>query len=329
MKNVDRKIIFECHVGSKLYGTNRPDSDDDFMGVFLPSTKESLGLNPFLKENGELNLGLKKSESKRNTRGDLDKKYYRVDKFLKLLAEGQSQVLEMLFCPESLWISSTPEWNYIHSNRDLFLSKNSIIPFCKFAKSQSLKAVIKGENLKTLRDIIELMKSKNKNKTMIEELNEDFIKLRDSNLIKLSNQEDNVLGVEIVGRVYLMTQKVKDVLRKLEDLEKTYGSRSENALVEGYDYKSLSHAYRLLFQSEFLLKNLTLEFPLPEEQVSFLKNVRSGNYQADFFSELDQMMVNVNKLKETSPLKEKVELDKVDEMCQILLYDHLTGIVHE
>jgi predicted nucleotidyltransferase len=34
----DRKKICKIRVGSHLYGTNRPESDQDFYGVFLPRT---------------------------------------------------------------------------------------------------------------------------------------------------------------------------------------------------------------------------------------------------------------------------------------------------
>lgn len=323
MKSVNRKIIFECHVGSKLYGTNRPDSDDDFMGVFLPSTKESFGLNPFSRENSELDMGKKISESKRNTVGDLDKKYYRIDKFLTLLSEGQSKLLEMLFSPKELWTNQSPEWDLIYSNRDLFLSKNAIIPFCSFAKAQSLKAVLKGDNLNTLRELIALLESKNKNKTIKEELSKELDELNSLKKIKLLILKDGVDGVEIAGRKYLLSQKVKDVYRKLSDLEKEYGDRSKKSAEEGYDFKSLSHAYRLLFQSEFLLKNNTLMFPLPKEQIDFLKKVRSGEYKADYFSELDQMQEKVMDLKEKSTLADSVDLEKVEDLCQKILYNHL------
>lgn len=36
-------LLIRC--GSHLYGTNTPESDEDFVGVFIPDTPYLLGLN--------------------------------------------------------------------------------------------------------------------------------------------------------------------------------------------------------------------------------------------------------------------------------------------
>lgn len=275
---------------------------------------------PFTRENSEYDLGQKLSSGDRNTAGDLDRKFYRLDKFLSLLAEGQSKQVEMLFCPKELYTITSPEWDLVLSNRDLFLSKKAIVPFCRFAKAQSLKAFSKGENLNTFRELLTMFGTKNGNKTLKQECSLELRQLSDEGKVALVTLEGNVEGMELAGRKYLLSQKVKDVKSKMVKLEKEYGSRSNNAANEGYDFKSLSHAYRLLFQAEELLTKKTLTFPLPKEQVEFLKSVRLGEYKADYFTELEAMMAKVTALK--SDLPDEVDRSKVDELCQELMMNH-------
>ena len=42
MKN---KVILKIRAGSHLYGLNTPTSDEDFIGVYLSTPEELLGLN--------------------------------------------------------------------------------------------------------------------------------------------------------------------------------------------------------------------------------------------------------------------------------------------
>lgn len=326
MRKVARKNIFECHVGSKLYGTNRPDSDEDLMGVFLPSTEESFGLVPFSRENSEHDLGEKKSTGERNTQGDLDRKFYRLDKFLGMLAEGQSKQLEMLFSPKHLWTITSPEWELLLSHKDLFLSKNAVTPFCQFAKAQSLKAVLKGENLNTFREFLELLSKKAQSKTLKSECYSELLEMQSLGKLKLLTLDDGVEGMELAGKKYLLAQKVKDVKSKMSKLEKQYGTRSQGAAESGYDFRSLCHAYRLLFQAEQMLKEHKLEFPLPAEQVNFLKSVRLGEYKGDYFTELEEKKAYVESLVPLSTLPDTVDLKKVDELCQEMLVSHLLGL---
>ena len=323
MKSIERKLFFECHVGSKLYGTNRPDSDEDLMGVFLPSTKESFGLNPFSRDNAEYDLGQKLSDGARNTAGDTDRKFYRLDKFLSLLAEGQSKQLEMLFCPPSLYTITSPEWDLLVSHRELFVSKQAVVPFCRFAKAQSLKAVLKGENLNVLKEFVAMLEAKHPQKTMQVEALENLKQLEKDGKLSLMTMDDGVEGFMVAGRKYLMTQKTKEVKNKVQSLMKEYGQRSQNAADAGFDFKSLSHAYRLLFQAEQMLTEGSLTFPLKPEQVSFLKSVRSGEYKADYFKELEDKMDRVQKLSSTLP--DKVNLERVDQLCQEMMSEHLLG----
>ena len=38
----DLNILFLCKFGSHLYGTNTPESDEDFKGVYLPTLEQCI-----------------------------------------------------------------------------------------------------------------------------------------------------------------------------------------------------------------------------------------------------------------------------------------------
>lgn len=324
-----RKIIYECHAGSFLYGTNRPDSDQDYMGVFLPSTEDLFSMSNCPSE---WTLDEKKSEGERNTVGDVDRKYYSLQKYLNLLAQGQPKQLEMLFAPENMTITKTSEWEIIYNNKDLFLSKNFIEPFVGFAKAQAYKSTLKGDNLNKIRNII----SKLDDMQALRWFNEFTV----DTLITHNLSEDTwtflqeyvdveevqyrpgvmMSCMKIAGRKFEFTQSLKNVLNKLKELESKYGERSETAAEKGIDTKSLMHAYRLLFESEQFLRNGKLILPLPRTQCEFLLSIRSGNYSADFLQEIEDKLTEIKKI--DSSLPDKVDWSKINKLCQQILMEY-------
>lgn len=322
----ERVIIFETRVGSHLYGTNRPESDEDFLGVFLPATKDMLGLQHCPSEWSE---NVKKSTTDRNTQGDIDRKFYSLQRYLGLLAEGQSAQLEMLFAGHMDAQRWSREWQKIRHNKELFVSKQSIMPFIGFAKAQAHKATVRGENLNLIRDMILYLSSKHGHMPLGEALeNGTIVALRYDHTfgqtkLKYVTTEGGLMSLELAGRQYEFTQQVRYVLQKLKRIEEQYGSRSEAASKNTYDYKSLLHAYRLLFEAKMLLTEGELRFPLPKEVVDLLKSIRNGEYQADYFTEIEGLLTELREIKTASPLQESPNIGKIDLLCQEMLYEHL------
>lgn len=322
----DRKIIFECHVGSKLYGTSRPESDDDFMGVFLPSTEDLFSMHNCPSE---WSMNEKVSDGERNTLGDIDRKYYSVQKFLNLLAQGQPKQLEMLFAPRDKTLIATVEWAKIQHNKDIFLSKNSVLPFIGFAKAQAYKATLKGDNLRLVQNLLKefsclrdhmFRRTVSEDIKLISETEGRFL----GQLVKIEETQYRpgvmMKCMVVAGRKFEFTQSLKNVYNKLQELEAKYGTRSEAAAEAGFDYKSLMHSYRLLFETEHFLRTGKLEFPLPADQCQFLLNIRNGSYQSDYFQEIDDKLTEIKKIE--SPLPDEVNWSKVNKLCQEMLMEY-------
>lgn len=324
----DRKIIIETRVGSHLYGTNRPESDDDFQGVFLPSKNDLLGV-----ENcpTEWSLGTKVSTGVQNVKGDVDRKFYGLKRFFHLAAEGQPGQLELFFTTPEMTVSYDPIWSEILDNIGLFLSKKSIVPFIGFALSQAHKATMKGETLNKLRRIIqwfdtEISKAAKQGTILDMAHRYDFkvgsekegkFKLAHDIELKYVINSDGFVLAEVGGKSYDIKLKLKTFVSNLKELENRYGSRSRAAADGKYDFKSLMHAYRLLGEGEELLKFGKITFPRPPADVEFLKSVRLGtcgdiDHWSGLTNKIDRLRQEVEP---KSHLPKEADHARINELC--------------
>lgn len=316
---VDRKIIFKCRVGSHLYGTSHPDSDEDFCGVFLPSTRDMMGLGNCSTEWTE---SVKESEGPRNTTGDVDCKYFSLRRFLDLVAQGQPGQLEMMFAPESAIVISTPEWESILEQRHLFIAQSAIKPFIGFAMAQSYKASIKGENLNLLRDLIGTTEA-DKSAPLSNYLFKDNILFPLTDItfrpIPVVVNEQGFPMITIAGRSFDIGIKCASFLTALEGLASRYGTRVEVAAEKGQDFKSLMHAYRLIGQGEEFLRTGRITFP--RSDVDFLLQVRNGSYVADYQVDLQSRLDALRAIE--SPLPASPDRSAIEKLCIELHEEHL------
>lgn len=333
----DRKIIFESRVGSHLYGTNRPESDEDFQGVFLPSKKDLLGIENC---STEWNLSTKISSTVQNTIGDVDRKFYSLKRFLHLAAEGQPGQLELLFSPQDMVISQDPIWLEIKENLHLFLCRKSIAPFIGFALAQAHKATIKGENLNLIRRIIQWYDTEiikwAQNKTVLEMSTQvngvtiyqggtGKLKLAHDIELKYVTNKEGFTTVELCGRNYDIGLKLKTFVNNIKELEGKFGKRSQAAAENKYDYKSLMHAYRLLEEGKELLKTGKISLPRPKEEVEFLRTVRDGTCgDIDHWTLLTKQIDTLRQeIEPNSPLPEEADHARINELCMKILHREL------
>jgi predicted nucleotidyltransferase len=113
--------IFETIVGSQAYGLNTPESDIDIRGVMIPGK--------------EFFLGLKKFEQFTGFPGE-DRTTYDFRKALRLMGDGNPNMLDLLFVPDRCVQITTPYWERIRENRHLFVSLKCKFTFSGYAISQ-------------------------------------------------------------------------------------------------------------------------------------------------------------------------------------------------
>ena len=119
--------IFTCRAGSHLYGLNTANSDEDTRGVFVGAPANLLGLFPV-----------------EHCQYDGDYIVYELSKFVTLARDCNPNIIELLWVPDSETLFSTPIWEKLRQNRDLFLSRRAKFTFSGYATAQLKK--IRGHN---------------------------------------------------------------------------------------------------------------------------------------------------------------------------------------
>lgn len=114
--HLGKHLMFLTIGGSNAYGTNVEGSDVDIRGVALNSKEDLLGLGEF--------------EHHVNTATDTT--VFSFNKIVKLLSNGNPNVLELFGNSDDLVISYSPTTKLLMENKKLFLSKNTIKPFGGF-----------------------------------------------------------------------------------------------------------------------------------------------------------------------------------------------------
>ena len=119
---------------------------------------------------------------------------------------------------------------------------------------------------------------------------------------------------EVCGRKYQDTLTLEQLLSHAKDIYDEYGDRAKQAKNdEGIDWKAVSHALRASYQVLGILKDGDFEYPLP--QSDFLLATKKGelNFINEVQPELENLIVQIETLSETSSLPRKVDKKFWDE----------------
>lgn len=112
--------IVECISGSRAYGTSTPTSDVDYRGLFVGSP-ESI-LTPFYPVE--------------QVGGPGDRVLYEIGKFMKLAADQNPNILEILWVRDSDIFFTTPWYQSLRDIRDKILSQKAKYTFAGYAHAQ-------------------------------------------------------------------------------------------------------------------------------------------------------------------------------------------------
>lgn len=121
--NSEGKLVFVGVTGSRAYGTNRPDSDYDIRGCYIPPMSDILGL----RHSERVNITDKPVE---------DGMLFSLSHLFNMLLNGNPNVLELLFLPKECLLGYGEAWNTVLSRRDLFVTKKVADSFFGYATSQ-------------------------------------------------------------------------------------------------------------------------------------------------------------------------------------------------
>lgn len=106
--------------GSRLYGTNTPESDHDYRGFVVPPFEYLVGLSKFDHQ----------------IIRDPDSVVYSIRRFFELLIMGDPGALEILYAPKSSIIKESGIGSVLINHRSLFITKQSIRRIFGYAQSE-------------------------------------------------------------------------------------------------------------------------------------------------------------------------------------------------
>lgn len=255
------KILMKAMAGSHLFGTNTEKSDKDFKGVYLPTLQNCIlgDVTHSVHDSTNSAVGV------RNTSVDVDTEFYSVQKFFKMLEEGQTVALELLFTPDSHIIETSKEWEWIRSHKDQLIHRN-IKAFIGYARQQADKYGLIGSKLNEIDQMIVVLDKFPAYETI--KVHKDAIGyIMPTNHCKFEAVVNKGLEYEylvINGKKFDIRTSVSDVRNRLIDMSQAYGDRARQAANnENVDWKAISHAVRVCHQGIELLQTHKITLPLP------------------------------------------------------------------
>lgn len=130
-------LLYEYRRGSHMYGTNTPESDEDFGGIYMAPAEQLIG------------LGLDYQSEIHNDSNDI--MWYELNKFMLLLLKSNPTVLEALFADHDCVLYEHPIMTTIKRQRDIFLTKKCFNSFGSYAVEQIRKC--RGLNKKIVNPV--------------------------------------------------------------------------------------------------------------------------------------------------------------------------------
>jgi len=283
--------VVKMQFGSHVYGTNTPESDHDFKGIFIPDAKDLI----LQKAPRNINRDTNKDNTK-NTKDDIDEEWFSMSEFIRLLLQGQTVALDMLFTPEEFYVELDEGtwggfWNLLRKNKDKFIHSGTS-SFAGYCQSQAAKYSLKGSNLAAFRLAKDFFASKPHNARVFEyldEIEEKLIKVakdekkyhdKDTPIIKWTEIEDkqgNTMEYLQIGAKTKHATNIKCGLAAAiwtTQFDK-YGDRARQAESnEGVDWKALMHAVRIAGEATELLNDEKITLPRPNKDL--LLKIRNG-----------------------------------------------------
>ena len=330
------RILYLTEYGSKLYGTNNPNSDTDYKGIYVQNTDDIL-----LKKDAEHWTSNSNDSKEKNDADDIDLQLFSIHKFFELLRKGETGGLDILF---SMWSPSIvfedeTFTGAIKENYPAFLNKK-LHSFVGYAVGQATKYGVKGSRYKELVAFNECLNRTLEDKSTqldqklevmfdafkahFKKYDTKYLKMTQAQGPKTGKGENMIDYVEILGKKFSGDITLEYFLDKAQRLEEQFGNRTK-ASTEGTDWKALSHSVRVLHEVEELLDTGFIKMPL--DKAPMIKMIKEGKVTIDTVMNFINNKLDVVKEKlDNSNLPEKSNRELMDEMELIILKEYFKGI---
>ena len=344
----ERTILLVEH-GSHAYGTNLPTSDLDLKGIAIPPTEYFLGY-------------LKRFEQAEGHEPDVV--IYDIRKFFSLAAQGNPNILEVLYGEERHIVKDAQAARTLRTYRDLFLSKKCKHTFSGYALAQLKKisshrhwllkpptsppkredfglpprTVISKDQLMAADSFIQKKlyewdldlepfdeAAKISIKEKLTEMAAELAITRDERY----RAAGRAVGLDENFLVLLDRERSYRALHKeweqyLNWKENRNEARSELEKKYGYDTKHGMHLVRLMRMCREILTEGKVIVKRPDAQE--LLAIRNGAWSYDkILGWAKEQDLELNEIYKTSTLPHSPNHEKLDELCQGLVEDAMAG----
>lgn len=281
--NPDKEIIFLVQAGSHFFNLATENSDQDFRGIYMPSTREFYeGETKRKMIEYKTQPGNKKNV--KNTKDDIDFTVFSITKFFQLLKTGDFNMMELLHAPEDKIIIDSPYMKTLRSYRENLLL-NDISAFLGFIKKEYKRYGININHYtaqEKLLKFLEPYRGHSRLKEIWKEIKE-YAKTDDMVTFTETRTGNNnyVPALKIAQRLYQNTVKVEYVRDQIKQKLETYGHRQRNQAKAGVEFKGLYHALRLIYEANDLFDYGEFQFPFNEERHKLLLNIKTSNIEQE------------------------------------------------
>ena len=262
------KLLLKSISGSRLYGTNRPDSDQDYIEILAPS------FNTILAGNGE-----KSAHIQEHTTGE-DIHQHTLHAFIMQISGGAMINMEALYAPAFATIGTPhPIIQYIRNTAQEFIDPNlpKAVGFCTnmlntYASNPRDRVEYLGNMLAHIRQ-----HHPNNSPTGLDAVVQRFIEQSsDSHTTPPTIEpKDGRVNLHLYGRLIDLNQGPRHLVSILESIHKRYHRQINQHDTASTDRtKGLMHAVRIAEQIQEYRADNRITFPRPNAKE--LRAIREG-----------------------------------------------------
>jgi len=320
------RSLVEMKFGSHLYGTATPASDLDLKLVHVPAPRDIL----LQRAKAVVNQQTKACANAKNSADDIDRESFSLQKFLALVAEGQTVALDMLFAPAWAFIGPVdPIWELIQPNRGRLLTRrySSFVGYCR---TQANKYGIRGSRVAAARKALTFLTdalahgAQTKLAAFGREVTVMAAETEHMAVVNIPSQSGtDVFHWEVCGRKMPFTSSVKSAQEIMQRVVDEYGHRALAAeRNEGVDWKALSRAVRIARQAIELLDTGEVIFPRPD--AADLLAIKTGErpYQA-VADEIEALLQGVEDAAARSALPDAPDVSWMEDLVAATYRDEV------
>jgi hypothetical protein len=311
-------LIVQMRFGAHLYGTATAESDLDLKAVYLPEARDIL----LQRVRPSINETRPRPPGEKNTAADVDFEAYSLQRYMELLAEGQSVAIDMLFAPAGALVTEPSDiWREIQDLRGMFLSTRASA-FVRYCRQQANRFGIKGSRVAAARKALALLEQSEARlgtTAKVLEIATEVTALAEVTehlaIVALPLPNGGTAPhFEVCDKKMAFTASLKTAREVVQRLVGEYGSRALQAeRNEGVDWKALSHAVRVGREAIELYETGGIVFPL--RCADHLLRIKGGElaYQA-VAAEIETLLAEVEAAAGRSRLPPEPRLDVMEDI---------------